>query len=132
MILGIGIDLVEIGRIAAAINRQSFINRVFTAGEQKYCNLRGKGRAASYAARFAAKEAIFKSFGTGLSKGCWQDVEIMLDEKGRPETMLAGYFKDLAKDKKVQKIHISLTHSQEYAAAQVILWGGFLDEDSIG
>ena len=131
MIIGTGIDIIEISRIAAAINHQSFLNKVFTVGEQKYCDLRGKGRAASYAARFAAKEAVFKSFGTGLSKGSWQEVEIMVDEKGRPEVMLTGYFKEMAKDKKVQKIHVSLTHSQEYAAAQVILWGGFLYEDSI-
>jgi holo-[acyl-carrier protein] synthase len=125
MIRGTGLDIIEIRRIAGAIKRQAFVERVFTQQEQAYCNSRGIGRAASYAARFAAKEAVFKGFGTGLSVGTWRDVEIILAAKGQPNISLTGYFGSLAKEKGIQQIFLSLTHSQEYAAAQVILWGDY-------
>ncbi len=124
VILGTGIDIIEISRIKAAIIRKSFIHRVFTIHEQEYCESRGLQKAASYAARFAGKEAVMKGFGTGLAGGSLQDIEIRLNAQGCPYVELTGQFAALAKEMKVTKIHISLTHAREYAAAQAILWGG--------
>ena len=124
MIIGTGIDIIEISRMKAAIIRQSFVHRVFTAREEQYCESRGVQKAASYAARFAGKEAVMKAFGTGLAGGTLQDIEIILNEKGCPHVELSGQFATLAKEIGVTAIHISLTHAREYAAAQAILWGG--------
>lgn len=128
MIKGVGIDIVEVNRIAAAIKRIAFIDRVFTPAEQQYCESRGAQRAASYAARFAAKEAVFKALGTGLRGGTWHDVEIEVNSLGRPLVNLTGYFAELAVKLDVQEIFISLTHARDYAAAQVVLWGGRMNE----
>lgn len=124
MIIGTGIDIIEISRIKAAIIRQSFVRRVFTMSEQEYCESRGVQKSASYAARFAGKEAVMKGFGTGLAGGTLQDIEILLNDKGCPYVELSGQFAALAKEMGVTRIHISLTHAREYAAAQAILWGG--------
>ena len=124
MIVGTGIDIIEIHRIANAIIRQSFVRRVFTNAEQQYCESKGVQKAASYAARFAGKEAVMKAFGTGLAGGTLQDIEILLDDKGCPHVKLTGQFLDLSVNMGVKDIYISLTHAREYAAAQVILWGG--------
>lgn len=124
MILGIGIDIIEIERIKAALEQPRFAGRVFTAAEQSYCESRGVQRFASYAVRFAGKEAVLKAFGTGLSKGKWTDVEILPDDAGRPTVRLDGYFGELAAALEVSGVHISLSHSHDYAAAQAVLWGG--------
>lgn len=124
MIIGVGIDIVEIDRIAAAIARDTFVRRIFTPGEQVYCEGRGRQRAASYGARFAGKEALLKALGTGLSGGRWQDIEILPDTKGRPQVRLTGSFAQIAAAQGVERIYITLTHARQYAAAQVILWGG--------
>lgn len=130
MIIGIGIDIVEISRIAAAIKRTAFIDRVFTPAEQSYCESRGVQRAASYAARFAAKEAVLKALGTGLRGGTWQDMEITNDNLGRPLVQMTGYYQSLAGELGVQEIYLSVTHARDYAAAQVVLWGGKQNEAS--
>lgn len=132
MIVGIGVDIIEIERIRAAVERRQFVKRVFTDNEQVYCDSRGAQRYASYAARFAGKEAVLKALGTGLSGGEWREVEILPDKLGRPTVKLSGYFKELAEQKGVLDIHISLTHAREYAAAQVIIWGGAADESRQG
>lgn len=124
VIIGTGIDIIEINRIKDAIIRQPFVEKVFTLHEQQYCESRGVQRASSYAARFAGKEAIMKAFGTGMKGGKLQDIEIFLDDKGCPHVRLSGQFAALASDMGVSAIHISLTHAREYAAAQAILWGG--------
>jgi holo-[acyl-carrier protein] synthase len=124
VIIGTGIDIIEIHRIKDAIGRQSFVHRVFTVKEQEYCESRGVQKASSYAARFAGKEAVMKAFGTGLAGGSLQDIEILLNEKGCPRVELCGEFAVLARDMGVTAVHISLTHAREYAAAQAILWGG--------
>jgi holo-[acyl-carrier protein] synthase len=124
MILGIGIDVVEIERVRSALERPRFAERVFTAAERGYCEGRGVQRDASFAVRFAGKEAVLKALGTGLSAGSWQDVEILPDEAGRPVVRLSGYFGDLAARQGVTAVHISLSHAREVAAAQVVLWGG--------
>jgi len=88
---GIGIDLVEIGRLERAWRRHGsrFLRRVYTAAEERYCL--GKRRpAASLAARFAAKEAVLKALGLGLGGARWQDIEILPDPAGRPSLRLQG------------------------------------------
>jgi holo-[acyl-carrier protein] synthase len=124
MIIGTGIDLIEIRRVKVAMERPQFIRRVYTPAEQAYCESRGRQSAASFAARFAGKEAVMKALGTGLAGGTWQDIEILPDERGRPEVLLRGSFAKLAEKLGVTGIFISLTHAQDYAAADVVLWGG--------
>lgn len=124
MIIGTGIDIIEISRIKEAIKRQTFVHRVFTVGEQQYCESKGLQKASSYAARFAGKEAVMKAFGTGLAGGSLQDIEILLNDRGCPYVNLSGKFAELAKELGATSVHISLTHAREYAAAQAILWGG--------
>lgn len=125
MVVGIGIDLVEIHRMKKAIGNKLFIQRVFTTPEQNYCDGRGKQNAASYAARFAAKEAVMKALGTGLSGGgTWREIEVLPDDQGKPVMSLTGTFAELAEKLGVTRIHVSLSHAQEYATAQVLLWRG--------
>lgn len=116
--------MIEIARIASAIQNRRFIDRVFTEKEIGYCESRGKQSAASYAARFAGKEAVLKAFGTGLSGGTLQDIEIICDNRGRPYVRLSGYYALLAKEHGVKAIHLSLTHAKSYAAATVMFEGG--------
>ena len=123
MIRGIGIDIIEIRRISEAISRKSFVNRVFTANEQQYCDSRGVQKAASYAARFAAKEAVMKALGTGLAEGTWKDVEVTVDTAGKPSVQLTGFFAAKAHELGAANIYISLSHTKEYAVAQAILEG---------
>lgn len=122
-IFGIGIDVVEVGRISSSIDEfgERFITKVFTQVERDYCESQ-KRPAIHYAARFAAKEAIAKAFGTGIGKDLgWLDVEISRRESGEPEVILSGYGEDFAKKHKFTQIKISLTHAEHYAAANAIV-----------
>lgn len=121
MIIGIGCDIIEIGRVEKAVQRESFKTRVFTAEEIAYCQGRGKQQFASFAARFAAKEALLKALGTGLRGGALTELEVLNDELGCPKMTLSGYHLQLAQARGVQKIHVTLSHSRECAMAQVIL-----------
>ena len=124
MIVGIGCDIIEIERIARAIKRESFILRVFTAEETAYCQRRGQQAAASFAARFAAKEAVLKALGTGLREGSLQEIAVDNDGLGKPLVQLSGHFAMLAKQLGVKNIQISLSHSRELATAYVIMEDG--------
>ncbi|WP_425060254.1 Holo-[acyl-carrier-protein] synthase [Sporomusa carbonis] len=130
MIIGIGIDVIEISRIGAAIEQESFVKRVFTADEAKYCRSRGVQQAASFAARFAAKEAVAKALGSGFAAGKIKDIEVVTTPGGKPSIVLHGSFARLAGRLGVTNIHISLAHAQEYAVAQVVLEGGLKSEGS--
>ena len=121
MIVGIGCDIIEIERIARAIKSESFIRRVFTAEEAAYCQRRGQQAAASFAARFAAKEAVLKALGTGLREGSLQEIAVDNDGLGKPLVQLSGHFAMLAKQLGVKNIQISLSHSGELATAYVIM-----------
>lgn len=123
MVLGLGTDIIEIGRMEKAMGRETFLMRVFTQAERIYCDERGAGRAASYAARWAGKEAVLKAFGTGLRQGKLLDIEIVRDDFGAPAVQLFGYYAALSKEKGVRHIHLSLSHAREYAVAQCILEG---------
>lgn len=122
MIAGTGIDIVEIDRIQRAARNRRFIERVFTKKEILYCEGRGAQAAASFAARFAGKEAVLKAFGTGLIGGELTDIEILPDERGGPKVFLHRYFLQEAENKRIDEIHISLSHAKRYATAQVIFW----------
>ncbi len=117
MIVGTGIDIVEIQRIARAIESQRFRERVYTVTEQAYCDARGSGRASSYAARWAAKEAVMKELGTGLSGGCLTEIEVTRDEQGRPGVRLSGGFAVRAASLGAARIWLSMSHARDYAAA---------------
>ena len=124
MIVGIGCDIIEIERIARAIKSESFIRRVFTAEEAAYCQRRGQQAAASFAARFAAKEAVLKALGTGLREGSLQEIAVDNDGLGKPFVLPSGHFAMLAKQLGVKNIQISLSHSRELATAYVIMEDG--------
>ena len=124
MIVGMGCDIIEIERIARAIKSESFIRRVFTAEEAAYCQRRGQQAAASFAARFAAKEAVLKALGTGLREGSLQEIAVDNDGLGKPLVQLSGHFAMLAKQLGVKNIQISLSHSRELATAYVIMEDG--------
>lgn len=121
MIVGIGCDIIEIERIARAIKSESFIRRVFTAEEAAYCQRRGQQAAASFAARFAAKEAVLKALETGLREGSLQEIAVDNDGLGKPLVQLSGHFAMLAKQLGVKNIQISLSHSRDFAVAYVIM-----------
>ncbi len=116
MIIGLGTDIIEVERVRKAVAKKFFKDNVFTELEQKYCDGRGKSSAASYAARFAAKEAFFKAMGTGIVTRL-TDVEVVKDGRGAPKINLRGRALALAKEKRVEKISLSLSHSREYATA---------------
>lgn len=119
--LGIGCDILEIARVAKAIEQEHFVERVYTPQEIAYCRSRGKQAAASFAARFAAKEAVLKALGTGLRGGKLTEIEVVLDALGKPEVQLSGYHAELAQKQGVQKICVSLSHSRDHAVAFVTL-----------
>lgn len=123
MIVGIGTDIIEIKRIRSAIQQAAFRNRVFTEREQEYCDRRGMQSAASYAARFAGKEAVMKALGTGLAGGKLLEIEIMPTENGKPEVFLTGAFASLAERLGATAVHLSLSHCREYATAHSVIWG---------
>ena len=120
MILGIGTDIIEIERVRRAVSREHFRCRVFTETEQNYCESRGAQSAASYAARFAAKEAFFKALGTGIATNL-TEVEIQNDAAGQPKIFLHGDAEILAAEKNIAQIFVSLSHSREYATAVAVL-----------
>lgn len=124
MIVGIGCDIIEIARIARAIERESFVQRVFAAEEINYCKSRGKQAAASFAARFAAKEAVLKALGTGLRGGELTEIVITNDTLGKPCVELHGYHAQLAEKLGVAGINISLSHGRESAIAYVVMEDG--------
>jgi len=125
MILGTGIDLVEVARIAESLARfgDQFVNRVLLPDEIAYCCAH-KNSAPFLAARFAAKEAVSKAFGTGIGAQLgWQDIEIRRNESGDPFVVLHGNGRKLFADRAARQLHISLTHTENYAAATAILEG---------
>ena len=125
MILGIGIDIIEVARIAASYEKfgERFVNRILLPDEIAYC-LSHKNPAPFLAARFAAKEAISKAFGTGIGAALgWHDMEIRRKESGEPFVVLHGKGRDLFEARGAKSLHISLTHTENYAAVTAILEG---------
>jgi holo-[acyl-carrier protein] synthase len=123
-VIGIGIDLEEIARIARVFSRPRALARVFTPNEIAYCQPK-RHPFQHLAVRFAAKEAVFKALGTGLSGGLhWTDAEVRNEPSGKPSLTLLGPAKALADELGVRTILVSLSHSRHYAVAQVMLLGG--------
>ena len=123
MIVGTGIDIVEVPRIAAAIERfgERFLARVFTADEIRYCKSKANS-VERFAARFAAKEAALKALGTGMSRGIsWQQVEVRREPGGRPTIHFSGKAAQIAGQLGARHASLSLTHTKQQAMAQVIL-----------
>src|SRR6266542_5656111 len=123
MILGTGIDIIEVARIQAAYEKfgERFLQRILKPAEIAYC-LGHKRPAPFLAARFAAKEAISKAFGTGIGKQLtWQDMEIARKTSGEPYVLLHGRGAELLQQCGGTRIHVSLSHTQVHATAVAIL-----------
>lgn len=122
MILGHGVDLAEVERVRRSVGRfgDRFLDRVFTEGERVYAG-DGPRRDEHLAARFAAKEAVFKALGTGWAKGVgWTDIEVVREASGKPVLVLHGKAFEVAEALGVRKWHLSLTHTGTMAMASVI------------
>ncbi|GDY20010.1 holo-[acyl-carrier-protein] synthase [Verrucomicrobiota bacterium] len=123
MILGTGIDLIEIARIKSSHDKfgERFLNRILLPGEIFYC-LSYKNPAPYIAARFAAKEAISKAFGTGIgSELTWHDMEIARHPSGAPHVILHDGGLRLLRERRAARLHLSLSHTEQYATAMAIL-----------
>jgi holo-[acyl-carrier protein] synthase len=123
MILGTGIDIIEVARIAASFEKfgERFVNRILHPDEIAYC-LSHKDPGPFLAVRFSAKEAISKAFGTGIGARLgWQDMEIRRKESGEPYVVLHGQGKKLFRSRRAKRLLISLSHTANYAAATAIL-----------
>ncbi len=123
MILGVGIDIIEVARIAASYERfgDRFLKRILCADEIAYC-LSYKAPAPFLAARFAAKEAVAKAFGTGIgSKLGWRDMEVGRRDSGEPFTILHAAGLKLLEERGGRGVWISLSHTEHYAAAVAVL-----------
>jgi holo-[acyl-carrier protein] synthase len=123
VILGIGLDLCEVGRIRALLekDRERFLRRVYRQAEIAYCDARRRPET-HYAARFAAKEAFLKALGRGWRLG-WTQVEVLRGASGKPEMHLSGKAAEAATRRGVTRIHLTLTHTGETAAAVIVLEG---------
>lgn len=123
MILGTGVDIVVVSRIAQSIERHGdrFLNRIYTSSERAYCDGM-REPAIHYAARWAAKEALLKAIGTGMREGVkMKDIEVLKMDTGQPRMTLTGRAGEIAEGLGSRRIHVSLTHDAGMAVAMVIL-----------
>ena len=123
MIVGTGIDITEVPRIAESIERfgERFLHRIFTEEEIRYCESKAN-RIERYAARFAAKEAAMKALGTGWNFGIrWRDIEVFRSPGSRPSIRFHGKAAEVAKRLQMKNVALSLSHTPEHAIASVIL-----------
>lgn len=122
-ILGHGIDIVETDRMRKLVNDhgQRFLDRVFTAAEQQYCNANPKRYFEHLAGRFAAKEAVLKVLGTGWRGGiAWTDIEVVKDTSGQPRVELTGECGRIAASIGISRWHLSISHIETHATASAI------------
>lgn len=122
MIYGIGTDIFDVRRMKRAMDQDSgFLESVFTSDEIAYC-IRLKNGHQNFAARFSAKEAFLKALGIGWRNGIsFREIEIFNDEMGKPNIRLTGTSREIAEANGISAIHVSLSHSADYATAYVIL-----------
>ena len=121
-VTGLGVDIVEIDRMRAALERTPRMReRLFSAEERAYCDARRKPEI-HYAMRFAAKEAVLKALGTGFAGMRFTDVEVARDDRGRPVPRLSGRAAEVAEERGIIEMHLSLsfTHSTAVASAVAI------------
>jgi holo-[acyl-carrier protein] synthase len=124
-VIGIGVDLVENARIEHSLERfgDRFLHRVFTSGEIEYCQSM-KFPARHFAARFAAKEAVSKAFGTGIGKAMgWKDIDVRRKQSGEPYLVLGGGAQQLGDERGVRRAVVTLSHTEHHAMACVVLDG---------
>lgn len=122
MIHGTGVDIIQISRIQKSLEKyaQRFEERVFTRREIDYCRSRPEPFK-HFAARFAAKEAVLKSLGTGMAEGItWKDLEILTLESGQPTLNITGRCREICESLNLKGIHISMSHDNLYAVAQAV------------
>lgn len=120
MITGLGVDIVEIDRMAAALQRRPRMReRLFSADERAYCDARNRPEI-HYALRFAAKEAVLKALGTGFAGMKFTDVEVVRDAGGRPAPRLTGRARELADEMGVVELHLSLSYTHTTAVASAV------------
>jgi holo-[acyl-carrier protein] synthase len=128
MILGLGVDVCDVERIRRALEGRTgerFRERVFTPAERAYCEARGRGRFASYAVRFAAKEAGMKALGTGWGEGVsWHDFEVVRPASGPPRLVLHGAAAARARRRRIVRWLLALSHAGGQAIASVVAEGG--------
>ena len=125
MIVGLGTDIVEIVRIGRMIERhgESFLNRVYTDEEIRYCQRR-KEFYQHFAARWAAKESVMKTLGTGFIRGIgWQDIEVCVKKSGQPTIEIHGSAREFAQRLKIDDILITMSHCRAYATATAVAIG---------
>lgn len=123
MILGLGVDVIEIERIGNVIRRHggAFLNHVFTESEQADAPEHAEAAAAYYAGRWSAKEAVAKVLGTGIGEHCaWKDIHISRHASGRPSVALTGAAATTAADLGVKYLHISISHERKLACASAV------------
>ena len=115
----VGIDLIEISRVAQTVERwgDRFLRRIYTEAELAYC----RGRTPQLAARFAAKEAMMKALGTGRYGLSWREIEVVRRRGGRPTIQLQVRAARIAERLEVSHVALSITHSRDYAAASVVV-----------
>src|ERR1041384_2892442 len=128
MIVSTGVDLAEVDRIQAALEDprigRRFRERVFTAGEIRYCEKKNRGKYESYAGRFAAKEAVMKALGRGWGAQVrWQDIEVARAPSGKPEIVLHDRTAALANQLGIRRWALSITHTAQHGMAYVIAEG---------
>jgi len=123
MILGTGIDIIEVARIRHSLERfgEKFLQRILLPDEIAYCKSH-RDPAPFAAARFAAKEAVSKAFGTGIGADLgWHDIEVRRKESGEPFVELHGKGVELLLRREAARVHLSLSHTEHYAAATSLL-----------
>jgi holo-[acyl-carrier protein] synthase len=127
VIVGVGLDVCDVDRIRRALEAPTgarFRARVFTDEEQAYCEARRRGRFASYAARFAAKEAAMKALGTGWARGvAWRDFEVVRTTGDAPRLVVHGRAATIARRAGIGRWLLALTHTDASAVASVIADG---------
>ena len=116
MIIGIGTDIIEVARIKKAVEKEYFLNKVYTKREVKdfggnYCSLAGN---------YAVKEAVSKAFGSGFRSFCPIDIEVLRDELGKPYVELYNNALRMLEEREISHIHVSISHTNEYAVGYVI------------
>ena len=123
MIVGIGIDLVDVDRIRRETERHGYgvLTEILTPAELEYCRALAKPFP-SMAARFAAKEALYKALGSGKRGAMsWQELEVRKDDLGKPDLVLTGATAEAVRELTADRVHLSLTHTEGYALAAVVL-----------
>lgn len=127
MIVGTGIDIVLVSRIAEALERHGdrYLARVYTEGEILYCGAKKRGASQAYAVRYAAKEAVAKALGVGIRRGLnFKDIEVVLDPLGKPSIRLHASAAAIASERGVESLHIALSHEGDWAVAFALAEGG--------